>query len=260
MARLRAFSFTDDSCNVAFPSNPKTFSLTSTSSREQEEIFFHALDPAVQLLQLRQMLSATYQKLFMSDHRKIKDPWPVMSDSLHEMHLWMTQVPNIIRKPMKKLFYSEVLFASVLILSPPRLTSKLQPYSKALLFGYACEFANIISSILGDSEKFAFCTSYDILRVSFVASRFLAVLRDSPAQFLDGSMPNTPPSDSGLFPPPALPKRTANEISKKTINCVKTLDEVLKCLGERYDSLKEWQKYKNDVTDLQKLFPLPYNS
>lgn len=256
MAHLRAFSFTDDSCNVTFPTNPKSFSFTSTSSREQEQIFLQSLDPAVQLLQLRQMQSPTYQKLFMSGHQNIKDPWPTMSDSLHEMHLWMTQVPNSVRKPMKKLFHSEILFASVLVLSPPRLTFNLQPYSKALLFGYACEFADTMSSISGDLEKFAFYTSYDILRVSFVAGRFLAILRDSPVMFLDGPMPDTPPSHSGLFKPPTLPTWDANEVLNKTISCLKKLGEILKYLGDRYDSLTAWGKYQDDVIKVEKLLSL----
>lgn len=253
MAHLRAFSFTDDSCNVKFPNHQGPFSLTLTMPREQEQVFLHALDPAVQIFQLRQIQSAAYQRLFMSGHQNIKDPWPIMSDSLHELHLWMTQIPNVIRKPMKKLFHSEVLFASVLILSPPRLTSTLQPYSRALLFNYACEFADLMSSISGDLEKFAFYTSHDILRVSFVAIRFLAILRDSPRQFLHGSHPETPFSDLNLYPPPALPNWKPSEIRDKAIKGLKLFGEALKYLGTRYGSLESWEKYKNDAEHVERL-------
>lgn len=253
MAYRRAFSFTDDSSNVAFPSNQKPFSISSASAREQEKVFLHALDPAIQLFQLRQLQSSAYQRLFKSNYQRIEDPWQIMSDSLHEMHLWMAQLPNVIRKPMRKLLRSELLFGSILILSPPATSSSLKSYGKALLFSYACEFADIMSSINGDQEKFAFYTSHDILRTSFVAARFLAIIRDGPGQFLDGAMPEAPPPASGSIPPPSLPKWKTDEKLNKAICCLDRLDKTLEHLSIRYGYPEPWMEFKDDSKVLKEM-------
>lgn len=260
MAHRSAFSFTDDSSNVAFPSNQKPFSISSTSAREQEQVFLHALDPAIQLFRLRQLQSSTYQKLFKSGLQKIKEPWQIMSDSLHEMHLWMAQLPNVIRKPMKKLLRSELLFGSILILSPPGLTSSLKSYGKALLFSYACEFADIMSSINGDQEKFAFYTSHDILRASFVARRFIAILRDGSGQFLDGAMPEAPPPGSGSVPPPSLLKWETDERVNRAVSCLDRLDKTLEHLSIRYDYPEPWKEFKDDSKVLKEMLFLRRDS
>lgn len=246
LAHRRAFSFTDDSSNVAFPSNQKPFSISSTSTREQEQVFLRALDPAIQLFQLRQLQSSTYQKLFKTSQQGIEEPWQIMSDSLHKMHLWMAQLPNVIRKPIKKLLRSELLFGSILILSPPGPSSSLKSYGKVLLFSYACEYADIMSSIHGDQEKFAFYTSHDILRTSFVAGRFLAILCDESGQFLDGAMPEAPPPTSGSVPAPSLLKWKTDEIVNKAISCLDRLEKTLEHLSIRYDYSEPWKEFKDN--------------
>lgn len=253
MAHRRAFSFTDDSGNVAFPSNQKPFSISSTFAREHKQVFLRALDPAIQLFQLRQLQSSAYQKLFKSCHQRIREPWQLMSDSLHEMHLWMARLPNVIRKPMKKLLRSELLFGSILILSPPGLSSSLKSYGKALLFSYACEFADNMSSINGDEEKFAFYNSHDILRTSFVAGRFLAVLRDGSGQFLDGAIPEAPSPGSGSVLPPSLPNWKTDEILNKALSCLDRLDKTLEHLSIRYDYPEPWKEFKDDSKMLKEM-------
>ncbi|MCJ1428479.1 hypothetical protein MMC29_006389 [Sticta canariensis] len=253
MAHRRAFSFTDDSSNVAFPINQKPFSVSSTSAREQEQVFLHALDPAIRLFQLRQLQSSAYQKLFQSSQQRIKEPWQIMSDSLHEMHLWIAQLPNVIRKPMKKLLRSEVLFGSILILSPPGLSPSLKSYRTDLLFNYACEYADIMSSINGDQEKFAFYTSHDILRASFVARRFLAILRDESGQFLNSTLSLAPPPGSGSVPQPSHLKWTTDEILIKAISCLDRLDKSLEHLSVRYDYPEPWKEFKDDSKVLKEM-------
>ena len=253
MAHRRAFSFTDDSSNVAFPFNQKPFSVSSTSAREHEQVFLHALDPAIQLFQLRQLQSSAYQKLFQSGQQRIKEPWQIMSDCLHEMHLWIAQLPNVIRKPMKKLLRSEVLFGSILILSPPGLSSSLKSYRTALLFNYACEYADIMSSINGEQEKFAFYTSHDILRASFVARRFLAILRDESGQFLNSTLPLAPPPGSGSVPQPSHLKWTTDEILIKAISCLDRLDKTLEHLSIRYGYSERWKEFRDDSEVLKEM-------
>ncbi len=251
MAHLRAFSFTDGSSKVALPSNQRPFSFAPTSVQEQDQFFLHNIEPAIQLIRLRQLQSSTYQKLFKSSCPRINEPWQTMSNALNGMHNWMAQVPNMIRKPVKRLLRSEMLFGSILVLSPPGLVAPLNPYGKALLFSYACEYADIMSSTSGDEEKFVFHASYDILRVSIVARRFVAILRDGTMPFLDGPMPEPPFTVSGSLPPPSLQILNRDQVLNDAISCLERLDKILEHLGVCYDSVDQWKEYKDDSKEVK---------
>lgn len=244
IAHLRAFSFTDDSANVAFLNSQSPFPSISAGSDEQEQLFLRSLDPAVQLLRLCQIQSAAYQTLFKSSRTKLQEPWQVMNSHLHEMHLWVTKIPNTIRQPMKKLFRSKFLYDSILVLTPPGLTCNPNAYGRALLFSYAIEYAEIMSSISGDLEKFAFYNSHDLLRASQIAERFLTVLKEQPSRLLDQGMPEAPPSSYGIPPPLPLPNWGLDELLSKAATCLSNLEKALGFLGTRYDNSEPLRLYR----------------
>ena len=251
MAHHRAFSFTDDSSNVAFPINQTPFSFSLKSVPEQEPCFIHNIEPSIQLFRLRQLQSSAYQKLFKSNRQKIQDPWPIVTDSLNNMNRWMDGLPNMINKPIKRLLQCELLYGSILILSPPGLAGTLNSYGQALFFCYACEYAGIMLSISGDQEKLAFYNSYDLLRVYFVARQFIAIIRDGPALFLDGITPVPPSSSSACLPPPPIPILKSHQALNDAACCLDRLDEILKHLRLRYGSTVRWEEYRNNSKEVK---------
>lgn len=251
MAHHRAFSFTDDSSNVAFPINQTPFSFSPKIVHEQEPCFIHNIEPSIQLFRLRQLQSSAYQKLFKSNRQRIQDPWPIVSDSLNDMNRWMDRLPNMINKPVKRLLQCELLYGSILILCSPGLRGTLNSYGQALFFCYACEYAEILSSISGDQEKLAFYTSYDLLRVCFVTRQFTAIIRDGPAHFLDGITPVPPSSSSVCLPPPPIPILKGHEALKDAVRCLDRLDEILKHLRVRYSSTVRWKDYRNNLKEVK---------
>lgn len=253
MAHRRAFSFTDDSSNVALPSNQSPFSLSPKSVPEQEPCLLHSIESSIQLVRLRQLQSSAYQKLFKSSRQRIQDPWQIVSDSLNDMRRWIDRIPNAIKKPIKRLLQCELLYGSILILSSPGLVGTLNPYGQALLFCYSCEYAKIMLSISGEQEKFAFHTSYDLLRVYLVARQFIAIFRDGPALFLDGVTPVPPSSSSGCLPPPPIPILKSQQVLKDAVGCLDRLDKILERLGVRYGSTDRWKEYRNNSKEVKEL-------
>lgn len=251
MVHLRAFSFTDDSANEVLANGQNSHHLSSNSNQELEQVFLRPLDPAIQLFQLRQMQSFAYQKIFQSSREKLKEPWQTVISYLNEMFLWAEQIPMVIRKPTKKLFRSELLYASILVLSPDILTGALKSYGIALAFVYANEYADIMSSINWDSENFAFYTSHDVLRASFVAKRFIKILQEETFQLLDEGMPEVLTTVRGFTPtPPSLPNWGIKKILNQAILCLERLEKVIKSLGLKYDypeSIREFQIISKDV-------------
>lgn len=254
MAHLRAFSFTDDSSNVVFPSNQKPFSLTSTSARENEQVFFHTLDPAIQLLHLRRLQSAVYQTLYKSSPHSPKERWQITYDSLRSMHHWMAQIPAVIRKPVKKLFRSELLFGSILMLTASvsnNTTFKLSV--NALLFSYTCEYADLMSSIGGDLEKFAFYTFHDILRASYIADRLIALLRDESNQITHGITSDALPSNLIPLLPPAFSQWDAEAVASKAARCLECLDQTLEYLGIRFGQDEQLTEFRDKAKDVREM-------
>lgn len=253
MAYSRAFSFTDDSSSVALPTNQSPFLLSPRSIPKQEPCFLHNIEPSIQLVRLRQLQSSAYQKLFKSSRQRIQDPWQIISDSLNDMRRWMDLIPDMINKPIKRLLKCELLYGSILILSPPGLVGTLNPYGNALLFCYACEYAKIMLSISGEQEKSAFCTSYDLLRVSLVARQFIAIFRDGLALFLDDITPVPPSSSSGCLPPPPIPILKSHQVLNDAVGCLDRLDKILEHLAVRYDSRDRLTDYRNDSKGVKEM-------
>lgn len=252
MTHLRAFSFTDDSTNVASRMEPNPALTAFTGPGEQNQLFLHQLDPAMQILQLRQMQSSIYQMNFQSRNHNEQETWPMVTNFLQKIQVWAEKIPDVIRGPMKQLFRSEVLYGCIIVLSPPGSTTT-NSYGAALLFSYAIEYADILSSIKVDLENFAFYTSNDLLRTSHVAERFLQVLKETPSRILDEGMPepSTSSSNSSALVPPSLPNWSVGDVLNKAVICLERLEQTLENLGQRFDKPDALTEYKIKSTGVR---------
>lgn len=253
MAHRRAFSFTDDSSNVALPRNLSPFTPSPKSGPEEEPYFLHSIEPSIQLIRLRQLQSSAYQKLFKSSCQRIPDPWQIVCDSLSDLRRWKDRIPAMIEEPIKRLLQCELLYGNILILSRPGLLDNLNSYGQALLFCYACEFVEIMCSTIGEQEKFAFYTSCDLLRVSLVARQFITIFQGGPALLLDGVNPVPPSFSSGCIPPPPIPILKRGKVLNDAVRCLDGLDEILKHLGVRYGSTDRWKEYRNNSKGVKEM-------
>ena len=222
MVLRRAFSFTDDSANV----RPEICS--------SERIFSSALEPAQQLLRLRQLQSATYQQLHLSDRWTLESPWPEISMSLNEMRLWAENLPETITRSLKWLFLSELNYGYILILCAPNVARESYNYANAKIFDYAVKYTENTFSLIQTTEQSALYTSHDVLRASYVGDRLLDIL-DAGITHLFTSVPPAPPIlPSGFSPLPFVPRRSVDELIDQALSCLDRLDRVLEHLCVRY--------------------------
>ena len=246
MVHIRAFSFTDDSTSITRPRQ-------RVASPDTSRVFLHDLNPATQLSRLRQVESDAYQKLFQSSRPALEEPWTIISSSIEDMHKICSELPDQIKNPIKKLLRCEALYSSILILSPPDLDDDLTDYGKFLIFEYAVEYADLMSSVGSDAEQFAFYTSHDMLRASFVVKRLLALLLSDFALFFRGSASKPPPQAPTSSGAPVLPYRAVGEMLSRAYNCLNLCDKTLEYLELRFgytDPLKEFRVQSSDVRQL----------
>ena len=227
MVYSRGFSFTDGSGHVTAPKLREGSAATNP-------LFPYALDPAIQLGHLRRIQSEAYQKLFQSDRPALEDMWPLMATSIQNMHRWWVDLPDVIVHSMKQLLRCDVLFSSILILSPTGLKGTLNEYGKILIFEYAFEYAETMSSISQDQGKVSFYTSHDLLRTSYVADRFLDLLLKDSGILFSGLVPVTPLNSPARADVPGISGCGLGEMVNRSRRCLNLLERAFEWLGPRF--------------------------
>ena len=219
-------------------------------SPNSHRVFLRDLTPATHLSHLRQIESEAYQKLFQSSHLALAEAWPIISHSIEDMHRFSSELPDQIKDPIKQQLRCEALYSSILILSPPDLDEDISDYGKFLIFEYAIEYTDLISTVGNQAGQFTFYTSLDMLRASFIVKRFLALLLNDFNLFFGSSMSRPRLHASTSSGAPAIQRRTVGEMLSRAHNCLNLCDKTLEYLELRFgytDPLKEFRDHSSDV-------------
>lgn len=226
---------------------------------DASRVFLHDLNPATHVRHLRQIESDAYQKLFQSSRPALEEPWPIIFRSIEDMHRFGSEFPDQIKNPIKKLLRCEALYSSILILSPPDLDEDLPDYGKFLIFESAIEYTDLMSSVGSDAEKFAFYTSLDMLRVSFVVKRLLALLLSDFALFFSSSNLRPPPQAPASSGAPVLQHRTVGEMLSRAYHCLNICDKNLEYLGLRFGYTDPLEEFRVQSSDVRRSLQVRYN-
>ncbi len=259
MVHRRGFSFTDDSAGVTTSLLP----VREDGQPNGKQLFAPSLEAAEELSQLRQIQSYAYQKLFQSVRLVFEDAWPLMSSSLHEMHRWsedsLERLSDHKMKPLRKLFRSDVLYSSILILSPD-LVGTLCDYGKFLIFEYAAEYADLMASISGDHERLAFYTYHDALAATFVAKCLISTLCADSAVLFNDIIPQAPWGSIPPLGPSTIPARTVGERVNRAHGCLTQMERTLGYLGPRYGYLEPLNEFKAQSSGIRRMLQTTYEN
>jgi hypothetical protein len=231
MVHARAFSFTDDSTSVAYPSPPATIAPGTAGSNLSGP---QSLETALLLFQFRYVQSGWYQELFQSSRDPLQQASTYIWQVCHEMREWSESFPDTLPLVFKDFYDLELLYSYVYCLAPSCRVPAVSDYSKTLIFEYSIAYMQKIFPISRDPINTAFYTYHDALRVYFVGSQFMAVLNENPDQILKGIIPYTP-IVPGAPPPPPFPTNTGADNVDRSINCITHIKETLKTFGNRWD-------------------------
>lgn len=238
MVHARAFSFSDDAINVDLPAMSgigRIASVSGTITGPQSH------DPAILLFQLRRLQSHWYQTLIQSDPNKAIDGevdatsfiWQMCQD----MREWDESLPETLPIGIRELFDLELKYSYVYCLAPSARAPVMTAYGRALIFEYAISYLDHVYGLAhgGPQPNPAFYSYHDSLRVYFMGSQFMAVLRDAGDAILAGASIPVPLSLPGKAPPPPLPARTSNEDNlTRSIRCLEGVKLTLKKYGDRW--------------------------
>jgi hypothetical protein len=242
MVHARAFSFTDDAVSVSLPS-PSSMSGKPVTDKGINGPA--SVDAALPLFLLRQKQSYWYQTLFQSDpDDPLPDPTSFIWQMCREMLAWETSLskPPLNNLPVyiRDMFDLELRYSYVYCIAPSARAPVMTDWGRMLIFEHAIAYLDRIYEVAHVPENAAFYTYHDALRVYFMGSQFVAVLRDATDLLLAGNFTKHypfPPLDPGKPQPPPLPKRFDLEDNlSRSLRALERVELTLQKYGERWDN------------------------
>ncbi|KAH8808238.1 fungal-specific transcription factor domain-containing protein [Xylogone sp. PMI_703] len=236
MVHFRAFSFADDTVNVALPS----MAATIANDHSPPVVGPHSLETALHFFQLRTIQSRWYQELFQSSRSPLQGSSNYLWQVCQEMREWSESYPGGLPSAMRKLFDLEVLYSYVYCLAPSSRVPAVSEYGKTLIFEYSIAYMQKMFPFSRDPLNPAFITYHDALRVFFIGSQFMAVVEENQERLLNGVIPYVALLP-GAPPPPPLPSSGRENNVERSINCIIQINDTLKTFGQRWEDSKALQ-------------------
>ncbi|KAM0330233.1 hypothetical protein ACHAQA_004409 [Verticillium albo-atrum] len=240
MTHARAFSFTDDSINVAYPNGSSQRSAGRDSVAQGLITGPQDADPALFLFEFRRKQSHWYQILFQSEPKPLPDAASFIWQMCLDMREWNESLPSTLPVPIRELFDLELRYSYVYCLAPSARAPNITPYTRALIFEHAIAYMHAIHGVVHHAtpSQTASYTYHDVLKLYFMATQLVTVLNDGADALLSGVLPQLPLTRPGAAPPPPLPRRQApNEDNvTRSLRCLQQVVETLQKYSERWDN------------------------
>ncbi|KAL2258064.1 hypothetical protein VTK26DRAFT_8769 [Humicola hyalothermophila] len=237
MVYLRAFSFYDDAASVALPSSSST---SKPLSGDCSTAMPTTVDASVSLFRLRQLQSDWYQTLFQSDPT---DPLPnalsFIWQKCFELREWSEGLPGDLPSGIQEMLNLELRYSYVYCIAPSPRAPQVTAYGRMLIFEHALAYVDRLYEVANATANTAFYTYHDALRLYFIGSQFVAVLRDASDLVLSGSPIPMPHLVPGQAPTPPLPDRIdrgGGDNLDRSLRCLDRVKLTLKLYGGRWEN------------------------
>lgn len=237
MVHARPFSFTDDATSVEFPTQSATALVSGIEGSLPGPNSVHA---ALLFFQLRLAQSTWYQDLFQSSTEELPVSSPYIWKMCHDMRSWAETFPKSLPAGIRGLFDLELLYSYVYCLAPSCRVPAVSDLGKTLIYEYSMQYVDMIFPISKDPVNTGFYTYHDALRVFFIGSQFLAVIRDNADRILSGVRPYSPTTQGGP-PPPPIPNIGRHDNLERSIRCIEQILDVLEIYGDRWSDSRALQ-------------------
>ncbi|KAL2146955.1 hypothetical protein VTI28DRAFT_1682 [Corynascus sepedonium] len=234
MVHARGFSFYDDAVSVALPSPVLASGTLSGNSMSKPPP-----DPSIPLFKLRRLQSDWYQTLYQGNPTKsLPDANSIIWQKYFEMWEWSERLPADMSTPIREMLDLELRYSYVYCIASPARGAQVSAYGKLLIFDHAIAYVDKVYDIVNLSENAAFYTYHDALRMFFMGSQFVAVLRDIGDLLLSGSSIPMPPPVPGKTSPPPRPVRldrgTGDNLDR-SLRCLERVKLILRSYGSRWE-------------------------
>ncbi|KAI9841802.1 MAG: hypothetical protein M1838_003411, partial [Thelocarpon superellum] len=238
MVLRRAFSFSDDSVDVALPSRQQDPPHPSSLWEAQ----LQPLDSAFHMFRMRRLQSAWYQELFQAGRSPYPDADARLAKVSREMQSWLETTPACTPAWIRTTFELELAYSQVYVRAPSRRIQDVEQRVNLSTFEYCTSFCQRMRLALQSNASVRFyCAPHEALRVYFMGHRFLDITWND----RDGVL-GADPSDAGsasslrsLSPELTVP---GVDHRARSVACVNHVFSVLGVFGARWNRSAEFQK------------------
>ncbi|KAL2189381.1 hypothetical protein L209DRAFT_678714 [Thermothelomyces heterothallicus CBS 203.75] len=234
MVHARGFSFYDDAVSVALPSSTLASGTLSGLSMSKPPA-----DPSIPLFKLRQLQSAWYQTLYQGNPTEsLPNATSFIWQKCFEMWEWSERLPVDMSAPIREMLDLELRYSYVYCIASTARGAQVSAYGKLLIFDHVISYVDKMYDIANLAEKAAFYTYHDALRVFFMGSQFVAVLREIGDLLLsESSIPVPPPAPGEVSPPlrPVRLDRGTGDTLDRSLRCLERIKLTLRLFGNRWE-------------------------
>ena len=227
MVLRRAFSFSDDSVSVQFPTSSPTGSHAPLTWGSE----LQAQDPTIHLLRVRRLQSTWYQELFQSDRTPYPDPTSRLSAIQQEFHDWFAATPSTLPEWTKSVFELELSYSYVYVMSPSRRVKTVDFYQSLFTFEHCLSFADKMTSALSDPDTRLHYPPHETLRIYFVGDRIIDTLWTNQDKLLDPTKPLVTAVSGDVANPRYC---SSQDVIPRSIKCIRQILDMLDEFGARW--------------------------
>lgn len=254
LVQTRAFTFSDDSAdvNIPFASAQSAARQAGQLSNTTTNIMLKTLNSAPELFKLRKLQSAWYTELFQSGREPWPDPYPRLWTICQSMKSWWDELPETINKHIRSFFELNLLYSYVYVLAPSPRVPCISPFAQSLIFEYAIQYSEKITTHAGNRVHAAPISFYDAMRAYMTGQQFIEVLLHNQDRLLSGSIPELPCVPTDSVPPPPVPDTPKDVLANitRSIACIKNYTDCLGLFGLRWGYMSWRDCFQRDAEDL----------
>ncbi|QKX55877.1 uncharacterized protein TRUGW13939_02976 [Talaromyces rugulosus] len=234
------FSFSDASVNVALPH------ATSSSNPTTEGFMLSNLEPAIHLFKLRRILSPGYQEMYGNGRSPSPQPLLLTWKLCAEARDWYDQAPTNIPSSFNLLYRLELLYSTIIFLSPSYRDPVICDFSKALLFDRCIDYISQFHQVVVNSSGLPLATYLDIQRVRGIGQRFVTILNEDYDLLVSNRVPDVPAVPPGTPEPPYLAAEDRINCHARALRCLIYIEDILQYGVQRWNTRRDYDDFVRD--------------
>lgn len=183
-------------------------------------MFLKSLEPAIHLFKIRRILSSGYQEMYFNGHHASPQPLVLTWTLCANAQDWFDEAPKNVPNHFTNLYRLELLYSTVVFLSPSHRDPVICDFKKVLLFDRCIDYISQLHQALENQNVLPFATYVDVQRAYQVGKRFVEILNQSYDLLLSNSMPEPPPVPPGTPGPPYLAAEDRMNCVARAVRCL----------------------------------------
>jgi hypothetical protein len=236
MAQKRAFSFSDNSADVAFPRITGASATPTTPTR----LWLQTFDCALDVFRLRQLQSRFYQDIFQTAREPWTMPYSYIWQCWQKLNEWYQALSPSIPDSYRTLLGLELLYSYVYLLTPSPKVPVICELAQSLVFEYCIECIDQFHSGLSNPTTRPWFNVVDAIRIYMVGRHFLDTLEKYQDRILAGLLPDPANLPPAAAPPPPYPFPQRVDNMERSFDCISKTQSILNTFGIRFGFM-EWR-------------------